>query len=140
MYQKTDKSWDALLGVFCHFWHIFDTFLLIPQAHRNLKIYQKCVKQEFLPWKNVSKKWQKFVFWLIFVTFLESVALIAWTVLDFIKYLGKAHETLSQRAVHWILALGRICGLLEDMGGQCVDEEKTKGGQSVDKVSKQGLL
>ena len=138
MYQKTDKSWDALLGVFCHFWHIFDTFLLIPQAHANFKSYQKCVKQEFQPCINVSKKWQKFVFWLIFVTFLESVALIAWTVLDFIKYWGQAHETLSQQAVHWILAQGRICGLLEDMGGQCVDEEKSKGGQFVDKVSKQG--
>ena len=118
MYQKTDKSWDSLLGVFCYFWHIFVTFLLIPYLIQTLKTiknvsklnfyFQKCIKKVtkvcllthfchifgYLGWRmtlsNLSPH-TKFVHKYIQWTKL-------WT--DFghdpIKYLGDDHESLGQ--------------------------------------------
>ena len=167
-YQKTDKIafFDTFLlycwtlfrnhfGPKCikkltnheiHCWEYFatfDTFLshfcLSPTKYKLWKLSKMCQK-----WISTFQKCIKKVTKVCLLTHFCHIFGIScphcMTVLDFIKYLGKAHETLSQRAVHWFLALGRICGLLEDMGRQSVDEEKSKGGQSVDKESKQGLL
>ena len=67
MYQKTDKSWDSLLGVFCYFWHIFVTFLFIPYLIQTLKTIKNVSKLNFY----FSKMYQKSEISLSFDIFMS---------------------------------------------------------------------